>query len=139
MKLIKKNKIGVILLGTSLVTIIGLLVGLYYQHANDYPDTFNLAQKMRTVNHGTKILVFHKTGCSDCQKIKKLVTKTIRQNPERHYIVMNSADPQTHNYFKQYHVTNVPTIMVSKKGKIVGSYSGLDRRIITKLLSVESR
>jgi len=122
----------IITVGVMLLLGCGALIG--YQRGHCYVDTLNPAQQMTQLNVDTHILVFHKTGCKHCQQVCPLVMRTIRQHPEKHYVVLNTANARVRSYVMQYDIQQVPTFIAVKNGQVVARYTGTDVHRIQPLL-----
>jgi thioredoxin-related protein len=113
--------------------------------ASKYPNTRSekLPQLVsKAVNQsGQSILVFHKTGCSDCRHAQKQVLKSLKILHSKHskvnVIVMDYKEPATHHFFSKFKVTNTPTFIEIKNQEEVRRYSGTDNVQIKRLIELQ--
>ncbi len=91
---------------------------------NKYHDTPN--NQLKTAFHQTlgkhkTVIVFHKKGCSNCEKLTGDVNKLqkMRDQNNQATIVVDYMNLVTRQYFEQYHVQVVPTVLVVQKGAVI--------------------
>lgn len=112
-----------------LTVILSLVAGLnlWIRQNTKYPDTptKKLSQSFKNIRfHKTTVIIFHKTGCSDCAKVQKTVVNKVADSKNINYIVLDTSQQQSRQYVKAYNVTEVPTFIRLSYGKIESSYSG---------------
>lgn len=125
----------------SSIICIGLLVigGLaFYQNSqNGYSDTKNFHDQVTNlVDHPKRetVLVFHKPGCARCKKARATINETIKNNPKRHYIVINVNQDGASDLVAKYGVTHYPTIILLKGNQVINSTSSIDAGVIQKTM-----
>ena len=91
---------------------------------NKYHDTPN--DRLKTAFHQTlgkhkTVIVFHKKGCSTCEKLTGDVNKLqkMRDQNNQATIVVDYMNLATRQYFEQYHVQVAPTVLVVQKGAVI--------------------
>lgn len=132
----KRHKYFKTLIGCILLLVFFVAFILRHHQSTRYPDTpiSQLDQQFKSIkDYKSTVIIFHKTGCSDCEKVQKSVVETVRQDKRTHYIVLDTRNQQTKKYVKQYNVTEVPTFISLRYGKVGKSYSGTIIKNIDKV------
>lgn len=117
--------------------LIGVGVGIMFMHSVGYPDTSNPKSELSNIEKNKKdaVIVFHKTGCSDCKTIQSLVKQTIKENKTRvQYIVIDLKDEDNRSLIKKYNLVSTPTIIQYKHGQEYRRYAGTDRGLVQNIL-----
>ena len=78
------------------------------------------------------ILIFHKTGCSDCRKVVTDVNRGIDKNAKSKIVVV---DTKNSDLYKDYQVSEVPTFIRLHNGQEINRYSGTDTQQIATFLT----
>ncbi|MCK8605670.1 thioredoxin family protein [Leuconostoc citreum] len=125
------------------VILIGLLLlvagGWYHQTTqNGYPDTVNFADRLNKLDNTSKqdtVIIFHKPGCSDCQKARTQIKQLIKSHPKTQYIVVNVNKPAAKMFVTKYGITEVPTIVRLQGQKVVDSTSATDDKNIQRVMT----
>ena len=73
------------------------------------------------VQKNFNLLIFHKTGCPDCQQVVRQVNQTIKQGQADHYVIVDTKDSKL---YQKYNVIEVPTVIHLRGGQEVARYSG---------------
>ncbi|WP_259704518.1 thioredoxin family protein [Weissella confusa] len=82
------------------------------------------------------ILIFHKTGCSDCRKVVADVNRGISQNTTSKIVV---DDTKNSDLYKDYQVSEVPTFIRLHNGQEINRYSGTDTQEIASFLEASEQ
>lgn len=106
----------------TIVVVVVTTAFLFYN--NMYHDTPK--DQLKTAFHQTlgkhkTVIVFHKKGCSNCEKLTGDVNKLqkMRDQNNQATIVVGYMNLVTRQYFEQYHVQVVPTALVVQKGAVI--------------------
>lgn len=100
---------------------------------NDYQVTQQLNKQKHQPYH---YLFIYKTGCPDCHKIRKQILPELQKN-RTHLVAINSFNYQHHNLvttLTEYHVTDVPTLIIFHYNHPIYSYSGNTPHNFSKIL-----
>lgn len=120
--------------------VIGVLGAIMYSRSISYPDSNNSKTLIKSAvkNKENVVIVFHKTGCSDCEAIKGTVKKTIKDNRDHiRYIVVDLKKSQNRYLIKQFNLTSTPTIMQLHNGREYRRYEGTDNDLVKDILKGE--
>lgn len=127
-----------------LIVIVGIFLGglsaIFYSKSISYPDSDNPKSLIESAvkNKENVVIVFHKTGCSDCKAIKDTVKKTIKVNSNHvRYIVVDLKKSENRYLIKQFNLTSTPTIMQLHNGKEYRRYEGTDNDLVKDILKGE--
>lgn len=122
------------------VSLVAVVFGAFLWCNNTYHDTpikqlptaFNVAKG----SHKT-VVVFHKTGCDQCQKLTGTVNqlKKVRDQENKATIVLDYANKDTQPYFEQFQIKSVPTILVLKSGKVIRQIANPSTSQVKRLVS----
>lgn len=122
------------------VSLVAVVFGALLWYNNTYHDTpikqlptaFNVAKG----SHKT-VVVFHKTGCDQCQKLTGTVNqlKKVRDQKNKATIVLDYANKDTQPYFEQFQIKSVPTILVLKSGKVIRQIANPSTSQVKRLVS----
>ena len=129
-------KLSIVIIGI----VIGVLGAVLYTHSISYPDSDNPKTliELAVKNKENVVIVFHKTGCSDCEAIKNTVKKTIKANSNHvRYIVVDLKKSQNRYLIKQFRLTSTPTIMQLHNGREYRRYEGTDNDLVKDILKGE--
>ena len=124
---------------TSLLAGLATIVLLFMLQGNTYHDTANpkdvIKQTQQEISQPYTIIVFHKTGCSDCKQVVRTVNRAMNQKISGiKYVV---TDTKESDLYKDYNVTEVPTFVVLRKGQEIERYSGTNTTKITDILTLK--
>lgn len=104
--------------------VVAVVTTAFSWYNNKYHDTPN--DRLKTAFHQTlgkhkTVIVFHKKGCSTCEKLTGNVNKLqkIRDQNNQATIVVDYMNLVTRQYFEQYHVQVAPTVLVVQKGAVI--------------------
>jgi thiol-disulfide isomerase/thioredoxin len=118
--------------------------GQYFLPQDSYPDTptSQLSDKMaKTEKRGISVLIFHKTGCSDCKHVQKQVVTSLQKSqsnfPKVNFVVMDYKNKAAKKYFKQFKITNVPTVIEIKHREETRRYSGINKDKIKSVIELD--
>lgn len=108
----------------ALLVSIVIAVGGYWTWRNyTYHDTKQpqqiLQQQQKTQDD--VVLIFHKTGCPDCQQVVRQVNQAVQAGQADHYVMVDTKDS---NLYQKYNVIEVPTAIHLKAGQEVARYAG---------------
>lgn len=133
----KTSTISIVVMVTLAIFAIGGY--LFVEHnLNGYPDTRNFTKRVAELDNKPNqktVLIFHKPGCSRCKKARAVITQTIKENPQRHYIVINVDKAGARELISKYGVMNFPTLIVLQGNRVVNSTDSTDAKLITKLMT----
>lgn len=122
-----------------LLIVLGFLSYLAYeQNGNGYPDTNNFTEKVASLSDKPKqetVLVFHKPGCARCQAARPTILKLMKENPNRHYIVINVKKADASDLIAKYGITHFPTVILLKGNRVVSSTDATNRKLIEKVIT----
>ena len=104
--------------------VVAVVTTAFLLYNNKYHDTPN--DRLKTAFHQTlgkhkTVIVFHKKGCSNCEKLTGDVNKLqkMRNQNNQATIVVDYMNLVTRQYFEQYHVQVAPTVLVVQKGAVI--------------------
>ncbi|MFT8939517.1 MULTISPECIES: thioredoxin domain-containing protein [Leuconostoc] len=104
--------------------VVAVVTTAFLRYNNKYHDTPN--GQLKTAFHQTlgkhkTVIVFHKKGCSTCEKLTGDVNKLqkMRDQNNQATIVVEYMNLVTRQYFEQYHVQVAPTVLVVQKGAVI--------------------
>lgn len=105
-------------------TVVAVVTTAFLWYNNKYHDTPNNQVKTafnQTLGKHKTVIVFHKKGCSNCEKLTGDVNKLhkMRDQNNQATIVVDYMNLVTRQYFEQYHVQVVPTVLVVQKGAVI--------------------
>ena len=107
-----------------LLASLAIAAGGYWTWQNyTYHDTKQpqqILQQQQTTQDDV-VLIFHKTGCPDCQQVVRQVNQTIKQGQADHYVIFDTKDSKL---YQKYNVIEVPTAIHLRGGQEVVRYSG---------------
>ncbi|GAK31062.1 hypothetical protein WOSG25_070390 [Weissella oryzae SG25] len=129
-----KNKIFVAIAGI----ILGLACAAFFFKVTSYPDTNNGRQVVKAAikQKDDVVIVFHKTGCSDCELIKRTVKETMQANRNHvKYVVIDLKQVQNRYLIKKFRLVSTPTILELKDGREVSRYAGTNEHLVRAILA----
>lgn len=133
-KVIGLSLIGILIL---MVMVIGGYV-VYEKTSNGYPDTRHFTEKVANLSDKPKqetVLVFHKPGCARCQAARPTILKLMKENPNRHYIVINVKKEGASELIAKYGITHFPTVLLLKGNRVVSSTDATNRKLVEKVIT----
>ncbi|WP_419154730.1 thioredoxin family protein [Weissella minor] len=134
----RNSKIAGGVLCTFLLMIAVLCGYAYAEKSFKYPDTppdkLNLKIQMIPSEKNDTVVIFHKSGCKDCNYASHQIKSEMSKNKQNKYIVIDVVKASNNKYVTQFNIKTVPTILHFKNGEEIDRYSGTDARNITKVI-----
>lgn len=118
------------------IILIFFSLWIYKGVENPFHDV-STAQSIKTMNHIKEkdkiILIFHQTGCVDCEQIQDQVNDSIVKMDDE-FLSLDYRYPKLKKYFRTYYVTKTPTIIVLEHGIETERYSGIENQKVKEIL-----
>ncbi|MCK8605725.1 thioredoxin family protein [Leuconostoc citreum] len=138
MKIQKKGILWLVFILLFGLTLLGS--GYWYQNnvLNGYPDTPKFADKINRLDETSNqitVLIFHKPGCSDCQRIRPTVKQVIKSKRNVNYIVINVSKQDAKTFIAQYGITEVPTIIRLKGTRVIDSTTSTQTKSVRQVMT----
>ncbi|APS41797.1 hypothetical protein FOL01_0938 [Weissella jogaejeotgali] len=109
-----------------LLVSLGVAIGGYWTWQNyTYHDTRRPQQVLETKEktNDDVVLIFHKTGCSDCKQVIRQINQAIKQGQADEYVVVDTKDSEL---YKKYNIIEVPTAIHLRDGKEIVRQAGIN-------------